>query len=225
MECNPVKRAILNIAVGKWYGKGQERLAESLRPSDGDQLFWDHFPHGCPSQHTDPYAFKVWAFREAQRQGYDQALWLDASVWAIKPLKPMWRTIEDRGYLFVEDGNRVGHFCCDDALSIMEITRDEAMDCLIPVGACIGLDFGSVDAMCFLDSWEWYQSHGAFKGPWDNKGMRASKDERCKGHRHDISVAGVVIDRLGLEMDKPPCQYAVWSEEPTKDVCVVARGM
>lgn len=221
-----MKRVILNVAKGRWFPAGQDRLIESLDPAWGEQMMWrNSLPSDSPSHHESQYAFKVYAFREAQRLGYGMALWLDASVWAIRDIQPMWDHIEEHGHLFVEDGNRVGHFCTDDALDIMGVTRDEAMDMLIPVGACIGLRFDHPDASAFLDAWHWYAEAGAFRGPWHNHDGEASADPRCRGHRHDISVAGVILHRLGIPMLKPPTYYATWSESPAESVCVVARGM
>ena len=96
-------RAVVNVATGEHYRKGQARLARILDfdldilDLDTDLLLWEDLPHldegdntaiyqipaAWPSHRDKPYAFKAYALETAAQRGYDLLLWIDA---AVKPV-------------------------------------------------------------------------------------------------------------------------------------------
>lgn len=222
-----IRRAILNVAVGGWYPRGQQRLFDSLqeRGENATRLFWrDQLPTGCPPHDQAPYVFKPYAFQAAHALGFDQALWLDASVWMLRRLDPIWATIENDGCYLEPDGHVVGEWINELALDMLHLNRDQAMSIPLIEGKAIGLDFHDPAALEFLDEWTRLADAGAFNGPWTNDAGAASPDPRCRGHRHDISVASPLAIRFGLKL-QPGKHVAFPADGNPGDRALMAQGM
>lgn len=204
-----MKRAILNIATGAWYPAGQNRLGRSLvkHGETADKLFSTSFPEGCPTHDEINYGFKPWVFDHAREQGYRQAFWLDASVWLAGPLP--WDHLTKHGYLFGREGWQVGEWCNENALTLLGITREEAMAIPLMEGKIIGLDFTSQFANDWLDRWLYAAKIGAFNGDWSD-------------HRHDITCGAVVAHWLGMELTD---NTVALTKDPPFTPFVFARGM
>lgn len=196
------KRCVINLANGR-YWKGQLRLMETLNFKwGGDLLFFSDTEQliGCPSHDENPYAFKVFAFKEAIRRGYETILWLDASVYCEKSPTPVFEYIEQNGYIMQEAGHYVGTWTNDFALNYFDVRRDDAMQMPMYGNAgFLGLNAHDKTAMNFLNMWDSAQYAGAFKGKWHNEQKTESEDERCKGHRHDMSCGSIIANQLGMK--------------------------
>lgn len=87
------RKAIVSLATerGNYY-QGIARLADSLKDrSPGIDFigFMGEESVGAPKHLGNPYAFKVYALRHVIELGYDQVLWLDSSVVAIRDVSPV----------------------------------------------------------------------------------------------------------------------------------------
>lgn len=185
-----MRRAIVNVASGRWYPEGQRRLAKSLdeHGETTDRLFWtNRLPKHSPSHKVHPYAFKVYAFLAALMNSYDQVLWLDSSVMLCRPIDQVWEWTTEDGYCFGNDGWFVGQWANDNALNIMGLARDEAWKIPLMDGKLIALDLNSEVGMNFLRGWKDYADKGVFQGGWTD-------------HRHDITAGSVVAHRLGMKL-------------------------
>lgn len=214
------KRCIISLATAnKRYRQGLARLLESARRCgyDGERRAWEPgtFPAGCPSHRQVPFAFKPYCFREARAQGMDLVLWLDSACVVVRTLDPLFRQIEERGYLLFGNGeHKVGEWASDAALARLDLGREEAMGIREVNAAAIGLNLADGLGGEFLERWYDEAREGtAFRGvasqsddardAWKvkwNRGGRASADPRVRGHRHDQTVAGVLAHRLGMEL-------------------------
>lgn len=196
------KRCIINLANGR-YWKGQLRLMETLNFKwGGDLLFFTDTDQlvNCPAHVDNPYAFKVFAFKEAIRRGYESIVWLDASVYCERNPIPVFEHIEKHGYIMQEAGHYVGTWTNDKALRYFDIDREEAMDMKMYGNAgFLGLNVHSKKAMSFLSMWDSSQYAGCFKGSWHNENKTESEDPRCKGHRHDMSCGSIIANLLGMQ--------------------------
>ena len=111
-------RAVVNVAYGEHYLRGQERLRAALRMEASAALLWPEVPLAWPPVPYGfkpaalksaerwpqvPYGFKPAALKSAERAGADVVLWLDAAVKIVRPLKPLWERIERDGYWFGEN--------------------------------------------------------------------------------------------------------------------------
>jgi hypothetical protein len=193
------------------------RLGESLKrvQFDGDFLFWDEeFPEGCPSHFDAPFAFKAYCFYAASRLGYTQILWMDSTCVAIRPLSPIFESINQNGYVLFNNNydQSLGQWISDEALAFNQLSREDAMT--IPEIPCsvIGLDLSSDIASSFLSQWHQIMSDGVtakgttseiqdwaeYQEIFWNRNNRISQDPRVKGHRCDQPAAGIVAHRLGM---------------------------
>lgn len=226
-----MKSCVVNVAIGGWYPRGQDRLAESLRAQgyDGDLLFWkDTYPPGSPTHKEAPYAFKVCALEHARARGYETAIWADCSIKFIKSPEPLFDIIEERGYWFMTQGWNVGQWCSDDALPKLKITRDVAFKIPMVAATFFGLNFHEEDSIKVL---EWQRARcedGSFLGSWTNDLHEVSMHPQVLGHRHDQTALSVVIHKRGLIMEYPPSFFAYEDQthaEPHSRVLALARGM
>lgn len=197
-----MKKAIVSFANKRGnYVKGLSRLSESLRDNfDGDFLgFITEASIGAPAHVINPYAFKIYGIQKAIDEGYDQILWLDASAFAIKNVQPIFDEIQENGFIFQEAGHMAGTWTNDFTLKHFGITRDEAMEMkMVGNAGFLGLDFSHVDAVDFFTRWRESMKAGCFKGLWNNDHKSESEDERCRGHRHDMSCSSIILNQMGL---------------------------
>src|ERR1044071_7552817 len=94
------------------YWKSLARLEASLKQYwKGDYvLFRSEEEVSAPKHLDNPYAFKVYAFDRARELGYENVLWVDSSVYAVKDIKPvMWER-----YLMQYAGHYAGNWCNDE---------------------------------------------------------------------------------------------------------------
>jgi hypothetical protein len=242
-------RCIISLATDRGsYSSGLARLGRSLRRVGfkGEFCSWPpgNFPRGCPAHLEAPFAFKPFCFAEARADGQKMALWLDSSCLVIRSLDPIFEAIEANGYLLFKNGpNLVGEWASDLALSEFGLSREEAL--LIPEvnSAAVGLNISCPIGIEFLDSWlEAARKEIPFRGianklrDWNdyedvkwNRSGRVSADSRVHGHRHDQTVAGILAQRLGMELtpdliDDYRRQWAVTPIRPTTRI-VIDRSM
>jgi hypothetical protein len=230
------KRCVISLGVGKPVFKlTLQRLGESLKRVgfDGDYLYWDEsLPSGCPNQFDAPFAFKSYCFIKAKELGYEQVLWIDAPCVAIRNLAPVFRSIEQHGYVFFNNnyGQMMGQWSSDDALAMNNISREEAL--AMPEIPCsvLGLNLRSDLASNFLDGWHQIMADGiTVKGikekikTWDeyqeifwNRKSRISQDPRVCGHRCDQVAAGIVAHRLGMQPYSDYLKDIHYQEKPVK---------
>ena len=213
-------RCIVSLATDRlFYPVSLDRLERSLGTVGftGSFRSWSpgSFPVGCPSPLEVPFAFKPFCLAEARAQGAGAALWLDSSCVAIRSLDPIFEAIEENGYVLFRNGPyRLGEWASDHTLSEYGLPRDRALALPEVNAAAIGLHFGSRIAVEFLESWhEAARDETAFRGipeplrNWDdyedvkwNRAGCVSADPRVHGHRHDQTVAGILADRLQMEL-------------------------
>jgi len=205
-------RMVVSVGVGPRCAGGFQRLAERLYELGEPLMAWQNaWPPGSPTHEENPYAFKIYALEHANLAGFlaRPLLWLDSTVIVLKPLGPLWDLIERQGYWISRNHGMVtGPFCCDAALPILGISREEAFEIPHVVATCFGLDMRRSIAQEFLARWKALAEAGAFKGPHRNDSGEASADPRVLGHRHDQTAASVVAWRLGMQLTDPPDWFA-----------------
>jgi hypothetical protein len=197
-----MKRVIVSFSNHRGrYLENMARLGDSLKVNfDGDFLgFVGENTVGAPPHLENPYAFKIYCIDKAIDEGYTQILWLDSSCFAIKNVKPIFDEIDKAGYIMQEAGHWVGTWTNDFTLNYFGISRDEAM--LMPCygnAGFLGLDLENEIAEEFYYTWKKAMKNGCFKGSWTNENHQESEDDRCKGHRHDLSSGSIIANNLGM---------------------------
>lgn len=183
------KRVIISLANERGnYRKGMERLYDSLRRySTVDLLFFKSEAEvGAPSHLSNPYAFKVHAFQEARSRGYDQILWLDASVYAVATVDPIFEHLTYYGHVMQDAGHLVGEWCNDRTLEYWGLKREQANVWKMYGNAgMLGLDFNDPWANAFFRLWKQSMLDGQFIGSWDD-------------HRHDMVNGSIAANLLKM---------------------------
>lgn len=225
------QNCIINFASGR-YVKGQDRLSESLLKVgfDGTFLSWTNEESiGSPTHKDNPYAFKIYCFEQAINEGYTKILWVDASIYAVKPLDPIWECVERMGYMKQYAGHLCGWWASDRQLDYFGITRDEAMNLeMHGNGGFFALDFEKDIAKEFFKRWKQAMLDGMFKGSWNNDNNCESSDPRCKGTRHDMLCGSIIANQLGMVAYTPNRLMAYVGEpygEPPETAVMYAQGI
>lgn len=226
---------VLNVANGSWFPNGQTRLRESLAlyPAIAFKGWSNEYPPGCEPHSMKPYEFKRAAIEWASRQGYDIAIWADASCWFIKDPKWLVQTVKDRGYWFCTLGWNTGQWCSDKALIGTNYTRDELFKFPMVAATFYALDLRHRIGNEYLKYMKSKQQY--FAGPYRNENNEASSHPDVLGHRHDQTFLSVFAHEYDLIIDKPPCffDYATQREAgnpvsavaPHDTAVVIAQGM
>lgn len=220
-----MKVAVCNVAFGSWHPSGQARLRNSLaawsphvRP-----FFFDRLPDGCPEHHEDaaPYAFKSWALRSAADSGADIVVWADASYWLVRPLDDVLAYTERHGAWFHGPDNCLGSWTSDECLAAFGVTRDDAIGEAMILAGGFALDLRQERSRTFLDRYQYAAAVGLYAGKWWNRSGDLSPDPRCLGHRHDQSVASLLIREMGFPLTQDFVRFA---HDVTGDPVFLARG-
>lgn len=197
---------VVNFAFGAEYENLQRRLSLTLDRVGfkGARHFWTSYAAlGCPPHDVVPYAFKPYALQRALALGAELALWVDAVIYAIRPLDPIFDYLSGHSHLFFFNGN-IGQWTSDACLAGFNVTRDQALNLPMLLGCCMGFNFRSPVTREFLARWVAKSQDGmSFQGSWSNTGANfgsVSSDPRCLGHRHDQSVASLLAWELGMSL-------------------------
>lgn len=197
-----MRKAIISFANERGlYVQRLARLSESLRNNfDGDFLgFIGEASCGAEPHETNPYNFKVRCWEKAIEAGYDLILWLDSSCFAVKNVDPVFKMIEEKGYVAQESGHFLGTWANDKSLEHFGFTRDEAMNIkMVGNAGLLGLNMRNGSSREFLLRWKGSMVEGIFKGAWNNDEKTESEDERCKGHRHDMVCSSAILHKMRL---------------------------
>jgi hypothetical protein len=196
-----VKTCIINFAKGAWYPTGQDRLRRTLCETGfkGDLLFWNAESElGCPPHETMPYAFKIYAFNEAMKRGYELILWCDAAVWAHRSIDPLLDHIKKEGHVFFQAGFDCAQWTSDSCLTAMGVTRDSAEKMPMYMACCMGVCLSNPRSVRFMEELAKNCKRETLFGAWTNHNQEVSTDPRCTGHRHDQSVGSIIASQLGM---------------------------
>lgn len=202
MDLTGTKPIIISAGISGWYKAGIDRLENSLMFNGyaGQTMFWrDQYPEGSPSHADNPYAFKIFAFKEAFNKSRI-ALWLDASFWCIKTPHVLFDIISDHGIFAFKTGYNCAQTCTDAALAWAGFTRDEAE--LLPeiASGAVGLNVDNPEGAAVFYCWQ----DGMEKGLFKNNRLHDtadSQDKRFLHGRQDQSILSLVIHKLGITFD------------------------
>lgn len=221
-----MSRIIVN-SITPEYRPAQDRLRQSLLNHANGIDFSGSII--SKSTHLDnPYSFKITAIEIALQAGYKQILWLDSSCYAIRPIRKVFDIIDEQGYFMEEAGHYVGTWTNDFTLNHFGIARDEAMKIPMFSAGFTGINFDTEIGREFFGQWKEAMLHGCFKGAWSNANKTESQDPRCEGHRHDMSSASIIANKLGMKYQKGGTyfQYAAPEDMPANNtVCFFLQGI
>jgi hypothetical protein len=239
----PDKKYVVSFADGVGhYAKAMMRLELSLKHVGFGGEFeifkgvndYAHInsPHHKGTPDAVPYAFKAYSIKKAMEEGADLILWCDSVVYATKSIEPIWRHIKEKGYLFFDNiGFSIGDYTSDACLVKHGMTREEAFNSKMLMACVMGFDVHNPVTKEFLKRYIDAAGDGvSYPGSWTNENLQVSNDMRVNGHRHDQSVASIIVKQMGLEVTHAQATYFAYAEHkgriPVADsVCTWSAGI
>lgn len=203
MDLTGIKPCIISVGVGGWYAAGIDRMERSLiyHGYGGDMLFWrDEYPEGCPPHNENPYAFKIYAFREAFKRGYKIVCWLDCSFWNIRPCMPIFDIINEKGVFAFRSGYNCAETCPDNLLYDVGITRDVAERIPETATGIVGINIDNPNGKKVFEYWEDFCERGLFINSRVHN-SNESADPRFKFGRQDQSAFSMALYKAGVEFN------------------------
>lgn len=197
------KPVFICSAIGGWYAAGLDRLKRSLifNGSSADFLFFrDEYPPNSPSHNDNPYAFKVYGFREAIKRGYKVMIHLDASFWAIKNPDPIFDIVNEHGVFAFRSGYNCAQTCPDNLLAAAGVSRDEAEKLPEIATGIVGLNIDNPDGGLVFSTWERFCSEGLFKNSRTHNPLE-SADPRYVHGRQDQSSFSIAVHTANVKFD------------------------
>jgi hypothetical protein len=223
------------------YAKALMRLELSLKQVGFDGKFkgindYGHIdsPHHKGSPDAVPYAFKALSIKKAaeEQDWKGQLLWCDSVVYATKSITPIFEHIKKHGYLFFDNlGFSIGDYTSDACLNNFGMSREESFNSKMLMACVMGFDLDNPIAKQFLDKYIGAALDGvSYPGDWVNNNLQVSNDMRCKGHRHDQSVASIIVKQMNLEITNAQQTYFAYASHkglvPICDnVCLWSEGI
>jgi hypothetical protein len=223
-----MKKCVVSFAdkAGSYQAK-MKRLEQSLKGNfDGDFLgFTDYKEIGCEPHSVIPYKFKPYAIQKAIDLGYEQILWCDSPIVAIKSIQPVFDHIEQHGYVFFDNiGHPLGKWTNEKTLNWFDISRQEAMEIKMIMACCMGLHpyhssyLGATNGKFIYHIFQTYRllADKLYPGSWDD-------------HRHDQSVISCLIQNAKMEILTGQDTFFAYEQHygvlPIADsVCLVSKG-
>ncbi len=225
MESHIKHCIISSCTAGGWYGKGIQRLHNSLihHGYNGTVLTWidtwanDNYDKSCG------YNVKAAAFEEAIKMGFTHILWCDSSVWVVKDPNPMFDLINQEGHFAWRSGYNVAQTGSDRVLAYHNINRDEAelmQDCASNI---LGVNINNPTSKEFIE--RWIQS--AKDNMWNGSRLHAnqSQDPRFYFDRNDQVNASILLHKLGMKLYDPAIHAIYYQEQIPESVTFTLRGM
>jgi len=184
---------------GSPYKLGQRRLLESLNLHGFRHkvLAFSDFPND-EFDKSNPYNIKASAMFEARKKGFDVLLWLDCSVWAIKPLEPLFDYISEHGWYFHSNGFDLGQTMDDRALAYFEIDREEAFNMPDLSSSMFGLHLGNPKGEHTLIDWLQSAKDGLWGSSRQHNG--GSSHPRFRFDRQDQSCLTALMHKRKMDM-------------------------
>ncbi len=217
-------QCVVNVAVGEHYVRHQQRLHQSIRLySQIPVVFWtDAWPPESPSHQEVHYAFKYYAMKAAVAKGYTTLLYLDASMYCVDSIHPIFERIQQNGFYFV-GGAHNGSFgwadlrehISDAALEFVGLRREQLVDAGVVGGGVVGLDLTHPIGKELWEYWPQMIDRGLtmvhYRKDRPEGKIRSidseddcspiSKDPNVKCHLGDEAVWSAILYRKGLQAD------------------------
>ena len=143
----------------KNYAHGIERLVDCLKKVGykGHLLYriggWPGTSKGSLLYFNVPYSFKVFFLDEARDLGYKKVLWLDASMCPEESLSPVFKWIEDGGFVFWTGTIPFSRTVSNYLIEGMNVSADERKNIQRYASGVIGLNFTMKMPNRVLDAW------------------------------------------------------------------------
>lgn len=206
------KPCVISFGHGGHYPYGVQRLERSLNFTGwpGEVMTWkNELPAGCPTPSEYPYAFKVYAFEQAFNAGCKVVLWCDASLWAIKPIMPIFDYINEHGLYFFKSGYSLAETATDRLLKYSDVNREDLVDVSEFATGLVGINIENPKGKAFFEMWKTYMLDGMFRGGRFHD-TADSEHPLFKFSRQDQSAASMVLHKMGVKTAGEDLDYVAY---------------
>lgn len=222
------KCIVLSLAIGSWYPKGLERLADSLKHYCIPFKFWlNEYPPGSPTHQQHPYAFKYFGMKWARDNGYTHVLWVDTSIWFLRHPIEIFKLVDHNGFFVTTNDASIVHYTNDNCWSILKQDKQNFVGKSMYSAGLTGLKLTNPKASLFLNQMLKHSLDGSFVGPWSGPNI----------HRHDQSVGSILLNNMSISTSEDYYALAHFANSNEKnwstsdfqnrypEAIVVLRGM
>lgn len=201
-------RCIVNLSTQK-YWKGQDRLIRSLKDNTDAQLlmYKRESDVGAKPHSQSMYGFKPLAIEKAYNLGYRELLWLDASMYVIKDLDPIFKEIEKNGFYAQDSGWENERWTTDNALRYFGTNKGRMIS-----SGVLGVNMNHSKGIQFLEKWTTAMKNGLFNGSHDD-------------FRHDQSCASLIIENMGLHITENNTHWNYGKDPMHENILILADGI
>lgn len=238
-----MQRTVVSFADGVGnYAKALMRLELSLKQVGFDGKFkgindYGHInsPHHKGSPDAVPYAFKALSIKKAMEEQDNKGLllWCDSVVYATKNIDPVFDHIKEHGYLFFDNiGFSIGDYTSDACLEKFCMNREEAFNSKMLMACVLGFDLENEECQKFLSAYIDAALDGiSYPGSWTNENLQISNDMRVCGHRHDQSVASILVKQMNLKITYAQATFFAYASHKgivpinNETVCLWSAGI
>ncbi len=242
-----MKVAIVTLALGSSYPRGVARMIQAFHqqsPGYEIQAWINTLPPGAPERVIEDgysytaYCAKPFAMKAAMDAGAEIVLWLDASVYPVRPIAPLIEYISSHGYYMAPSGFTVGEWASDRCLEAFRLERGGWMYKAECASGIVGLDLRQFDARELLRMWcaHWHyfpghhsNVHAADKKHHYKNVGHVSSDPRCSGHRHDQTVLSILAQEMGMTKWVPWPKFVAYKAghggHATEETCLIIEGV
>lgn len=237
-----MKKTVVSFADGSGsYAKSLMRLELSLKQVGFDGTFkgvndYNHInsPLHKGNKEAVPYAFKALSIKKAMDEMDNKGLllWCDSVVYATKSIDVIFDHIKENGYLFFDNlGFTIGDYTSDACLDNFSMTREEAFNSKMIMACVMGFNLENEQTLSFLNKYIAASTDGiSYIGDWNNDNLQVSNDMRCRGHRHDQSVASFLIKKMNLTITNAQQSFFAYCSHKgivaiSENVCLWSAGI
>lgn len=199
---------VINVSTKK-YWKGQRRLIQTLNGKTAAQLlmYKREADVGAKTHQESMYGFKPKAIQKAYNMGYRQILWLDASMYILKDLTPIFDIIKEQGYFWQDSGWLNERWTTPAAKEYFGTDKGAMIS-----SGVLGLDLASAVGLEFFKRWLQASEDGMFNGSHEVT-------------RHDQSAASLIIENMGLTIIKNNTIWNYGKEPFHENIIILADGI
>ena len=207
-----MKECVVSFGVSEGYNrptykrvefeKGIDRLRNNIQDLGYDFIGWKDWPSDCPTMQFCPYGFKIYAIKEAHRQGYKHILWADSSVvFSKEGIEHCFEKIRQDGYFFLGRSNG-GILCSHYTAGYFGYLLKDIEKLRGIRATYFGLSMENKEAFVFF-----CMMYGMAASGRTYRGKAMEKDfdlnEHWKTHGADQAVMSLLINKMGLKISPP----------------------
>jgi hypothetical protein len=143
-------------------------------------------------------------------------VWIDSAVYPIAPIDAFLNELDKSGVVFFDNvGLPLWQWVSRECLLLFPQHRELLKETKAKqiMGCLFAFDLNFENGAKF---WEDFYKYSLFEqcanGSWTNEKLQVSKNKEVRGHRHDQSIASIILNYMGIEPINPMQTYLAYTE-------------